>query len=61
VRGTGRRRDAVEGHRARICCTRKTTPGLRAIEKYAVRAGGGRNHRFGLDDAVLITSPSPAV
>ncbi|HUD50512.1 carboxylating nicotinate-nucleotide diphosphorylase, partial [Parvibaculum sp.] len=36
------------------CCTRKTTPGLRALEKYAVRAGGGQNHRFGLDDAVLI-------
>ncbi|KAB0267841.1 carboxylating nicotinate-nucleotide diphosphorylase [Microvirga brassicacearum] len=41
------------GH-ARIVCTRKTTPGLRALEKYAVRAGGGFNHRFGLDDAVLI-------
>jgi nicotinate-nucleotide pyrophosphorylase (carboxylating) len=39
---------------ARIACTRKTTPGLRALEKYAVRAGGGYNHRFGLDDAVLI-------
>lgn len=46
--------DAVAGHRARIVCTRKTTPGLRAIEKYSVRAGGGSNHRFGLDDAVLI-------
>ncbi|KAA0972691.1 carboxylating nicotinate-nucleotide diphosphorylase [Aureimonas fodinaquatilis] len=45
---------AVAGHKARIVCTRKTTPGLRAIEKYAVRAGGGGNHRFGLDDAVLI-------
>jgi len=45
---------AVKGTRARIVCTRKTTPGLRAIEKYAVRAGGGANHRFGLDDAVLI-------
>lgn len=41
------------GH-ARITCTRKTTPGLRAVEKYAVRAGGGANHRFGLDDAILI-------
>ncbi|MGO4571224.1 carboxylating nicotinate-nucleotide diphosphorylase [Microvirga sp. 2TAF3] len=41
------------GH-ARIVCTRKTTPGLRALEKHAVRAGGGCNHRFGLDDAVLI-------
>lgn len=45
---------AVEGHRARVTCTRKTTPGLRTLEKYAVRAGGGTNHRFGLDDAVLI-------
>src|SRR5256714_867750 len=40
--------------RARVCCTRKTTPGLRALEKYAVRCGGGFNHRFGLDDAILI-------
>lgn len=46
--------DAVAGHKARIVCTRKTTPGLRALEKYAVRCGGGSNHRFGLDDAVLI-------
>lgn len=45
---------AVEGTGAQICCTRKTTPGLRAFEKYAVRAGGGQNHRFGLYDAVLI-------
>ena len=45
---------AVEGTGAHICCTRKTTPGLRALEKYAVRAGGGQNHRFGLYDAVLI-------
>jgi nicotinate-nucleotide pyrophosphorylase (carboxylating) len=45
---------AVEGTRARIVCTRKTTPGLRALEKYAVRCGGGVNHRFGLDDAILI-------
>lgn len=45
---------AVGDHKARIVCTRKTTPGLRAVEKYAVRAGGGANHRFGLDDAVLI-------
>ena len=45
---------AVAGTGARICCTRKTTPGLRAFEKYAVRAGGGMNHRFGLHDAVLI-------
>jgi nicotinate-nucleotide pyrophosphorylase (carboxylating) len=46
--------EAVRGHKARIVCTRKTTPGLRTLEKYAVRAGGGANHRFGLDDAVLI-------
>ncbi len=45
---------AVRGHKARICCTRKTMPGLRSLQKYAVRAGGGVNHRFGLDDAVLI-------
>jgi nicotinate-nucleotide pyrophosphorylase (carboxylating) len=44
----------VEPHGARIVCTRKTTPGLRVLEKYAVRCGGGHNHRFGLDDAVLI-------
>ncbi len=46
--------DAVAGTGTRVVCTRKTTPGLRALEKYAVRAGGGSNHRFGLDDAVLI-------
>jgi len=46
--------DAVSGTNTRICCTRKTTPGLRAFEKYAVRAGGGVNHRFGLYDAILI-------
>jgi len=40
--------------KARVCCTRKTTPGLRALQKYAVRCGGGFNHRFGLDDAILI-------
>jgi nicotinate-nucleotide pyrophosphorylase (carboxylating) len=45
---------AVNGTKARIACTRKTTPGLRAFEKYAVRAGGGVNHRFGLYDAVLV-------
>lgn len=44
----------VAPHGAHIVCTRKTTPGLRALEKYAVRCGGGHNHRFGLDDAVLI-------
>jgi nicotinate-nucleotide pyrophosphorylase (carboxylating) len=46
--------DAVKGCRASIVCTRKTMPGLRAIQKYAVRAGGGSNHRYGLDDAMLI-------
>jgi nicotinate-nucleotide pyrophosphorylase (carboxylating) len=46
--------DAVAGTGARVVCTRKTTPGLRALEKHAVRCGGGTNHRFGLDDAVLI-------
>jgi nicotinate-nucleotide pyrophosphorylase (carboxylating) len=45
---------AVAGTNARIICTRKTTPGLRVLEKYAVRCGGGLNHRFGLDDAVLV-------
>ena len=46
--------EAVKGHKARISCTRKTMPGLRAVQKYAVRVGGGVNHRLGLDDAVLI-------
>jgi nicotinate-nucleotide pyrophosphorylase (carboxylating) len=45
---------AISSHHAKVVCTRKTTPGLRALEKYSVRAGGGANHRFGLDDAVLI-------
>lgn len=45
---------AIAHTKAKISCTRKTTPGLRFAEKYAVRAGGGRNHRFGLDDAILI-------
>jgi nicotinate-nucleotide pyrophosphorylase (carboxylating) len=51
----------VHGTRTRICCTRKTTPGLRALQKYAVRCGGGFNHRFGLDDAVLIKDNHIAV
>ncbi|GBQ85013.1 carboxylating nicotinate-nucleotide diphosphorylase [Asaia krungthepensis] len=46
--------DAVKGSKARICCTRKTLPGLRAVQKYAVKAGGGSNHRYRLDDAILI-------
>ena len=45
---------ALREYRARVTCTRKTMPGLRAVQKYAVRVGGGANHRFGLDDAVLI-------
>ena len=53
---------ALVGHtKARICDTRKTTPGLRAAEKFAVRAGGGANHRFGLDDAILIKDNHIAV
>ena len=46
--------NAVEGTGARIVCTRKTLPGLRALQKYAVRCGGGFNHRFGLDDAAMV-------
>ena len=52
---------AIKDTRAKVVCTRKTTPGLRAIEKYAVRAGGGSNHRFGLDDAVLIKDNHVAI
>jgi nicotinate-nucleotide pyrophosphorylase (carboxylating) len=47
--------------RARVTCTRKTIPGLRALQKYAVRCGGGFNHRFGLDDAILIKDNHIAV
>lgn len=53
--------EAVGSHKARLTCTRKTTPGLRAFEKYAVRMGGGANHRFGLDDGVLIKDNHIAV
>ncbi len=52
---------AVQGTDAKICDTRKTLPGLRAVQKYAVRAGGGFNHRFGLDDAMLIKDNHIAV
>lgn len=52
---------AVAGHDTRVVCTRKTTPGLRVLERYAVRAGGGANHRFGLDDAVLVKDNHIAV
>lgn len=53
--------DAVRPHRARVVCTRKTMPGLRAVQKYAVRVGGGSNHRYGLDDAVLIKDNHVAI
>jgi nicotinate-nucleotide pyrophosphorylase (carboxylating) len=53
--------DKVNHTKAKIVCTRKTIPGLRALEKYAVRCGGGSNHRFGLDDAVLIKDNHIAV
>ena len=52
---------AVEGTRARVADTRKTTPGLRSLEKYAVSLGGGVNHRFGLDDGILIKDNHLAV
>jgi nicotinate-nucleotide pyrophosphorylase (carboxylating) len=53
--------DAIAGTRAQVCCTRKTMPGLRFAQKFAVRVGGGSNHRFGLDDAVLIKDNHVAV
>ncbi|MVA70146.1 carboxylating nicotinate-nucleotide diphosphorylase [Agrobacterium vitis] len=53
--------DAVSGTKAAVACTRKTTPGLRALEKYAVRMGGGMNHRFALYDAVLIKDNHVAI
>lgn len=52
---------AIADTHAKICCTRKTTPGLRALEKHAVLLGGGSNHRFGLDDAILIKDNHIAV
>jgi nicotinate-nucleotide pyrophosphorylase (carboxylating) len=52
---------SIKSTKAQIVCTRKTTPGLRAVEKYAVRMGGGHNHRFGLDDAVLIKDNHVAI
>ena len=58
---TARLVERVKHTRARIVDTRKTTPGLRAFEKYAVRCGGGANHRFGLDDAILIKDNHIAV
>src|SRR4051794_17499664 len=53
--------NAIAGTRAQVCCTRKTMPGLRFAQKYAVRLGGGSNHRFGLDDAVLIKDNHVAI
>ena len=53
--------DAIVGTKAQVVCTRKTMPGLRAAQKYAVRVGGGSNHRFGLDDAVLIKDNHVAI
>ena len=52
---------AVAGTGAKICCTRKTTPGLRALEKYAVRVGGGVNHRYSLDGGILIKDNHVAI
>jgi nicotinate-nucleotide pyrophosphorylase (carboxylating) len=53
--------DAIAHTSAKVTCTRKTLPGLRAVQKYAVRKGGGSNHRFGLDDAILIKDNHIAV
>ncbi|MEM7215866.1 MAG: carboxylating nicotinate-nucleotide diphosphorylase [Pseudomonadota bacterium] len=53
--------DLVSHTEAKICCTRKTIPGHRAFDKYAVKCGGGSNHRFGLDDAILIKDNHIAV
>ncbi len=53
--------DAIAGHKAQIVCTRKTLPGMRVAQKYAIRVGGGSNHRFGLDDAVLIKDNHVAI
>jgi len=58
---TARFASEIAHTRARVTCTRKTLPGLRAVEKYAVRLGGGSNHRFGLDDAILIKDNHIAV
>ncbi len=53
--------DAIAHTKAQVCCTRKTMPGLRSAQKYAIRVGGGSNHRFGLDDAVLIKDNHVAI
>lgn len=59
--GTATIADAIAHTHARVCDTRKTIPGMRALQKHAVRAGGGANHRFGLDDAVLVKDNHIAV
>lgn len=59
--GTATIADAIAHTKAKVCDTRKTIPGMRALQKHAVRAGGGANHRFGLDDAVLIKDNHVAV
>lgn len=59
--GTATIADAIAHTKAKVCDTRKTIPGMRALQKHAVRAGGGTNHRFGLDDAVLIKDNHVAV
>lgn len=58
---TARFADAIAHTKAKVTCTRKTIPGLRAVEKYAVRCGGGSSHRYGLDDAILIKDNHIAV
>ncbi len=58
---TARFAEEIAHTRAKVCCTRKTIPGLRALEKYAVRMGGGSSHRYGLDDAILIKDNHIAV
>ncbi|MCY0147621.1 carboxylating nicotinate-nucleotide diphosphorylase [Hoeflea sp. G2-23] len=58
---TARFADAIAHTKARVTCTRKTIPGLRAVEKYAVRCGGGSSHRYGLDDAIMIKDNHIAV
>ena len=58
---TARFADAIAHTSAKVTCTRKTIPGLRAVEKYAVRCGGGSSHRYGLDDAILIKDNHIAV
>jgi nicotinate-nucleotide pyrophosphorylase (carboxylating) len=58
---TARFADVIAHTQAKVTCTRKTIPGLRAVEKYAVRCGGGSSHRYGLDDAILIKDNHIAV